>query len=395
MTWRTRAPALCAFLAIAAVLALTVWLSGEHLPPREDGLNPRPTALRHGDEVLGPWLHWDTDYYVAIAEDGYTAADVEVFRAGGETTVAFFPLYPAAVRVASELLGEIGLGLVVVTFGCGLALSAVLYGWFCRHLGRRAAGWALAATLLFPWSFFLVAAGYPEALFLLLAVSAFVLADHDRPILAGVVGALAGLTRLVGVGVAVGLAVHVVARREALELDGWRPRFDRSKLRRGDWGVLLATTGLLGWMAFCWVRYGDPVAFSTAQRGWSQGFGPRSWFKLGLVDQLLHNVDRFFVLRLLLQGAVLLLFCAAIPAVWRRFGAGYGTYNLIVLALPMLGSANFASGGRFVVMAFPTFALLGEWLSAQPTRPARLALAASGVLLVATASLWGRGYWMA
>jgi hypothetical protein len=392
---RERSPAPWAFLVVAAALILTVWLSSEHLTHREQGLQPRATTLRHGDDVLGPWLYWDTKYYVDIAEHGYTEADVEVFRSGGETTVAFFPLYPAAVRSVAVVVGETGPALQLVTFACGLALSVVLYGWFRARVGRSAAGWALAAILLFPWSFFLVAAGYPEALFLLLAVSAFVLVERDRPLLAGVVGTFAALTRVVGVGVVVGLAVRIVERRGALSFDGWRPRLDRTRLQRGDWGVLLAGSGLAIWMAFCWVRYGDPLAFSTAQRGWSQGFGPRSWFKLGLIDQLGNNADRFFVLRLLLQGAVLLLFCAAIPAVWRRFGAGYGSYTLMVLALPMLGSANFASSGRFVVMAFPTFALIGERLADQPARAARLALGASGVLLLIVTSFWGRGYWMA
>lgn len=395
MTRRGWTPALWAYLGVAAALALTVWLSSAHLRHAEEGLEPRSTTLRHGDEVLGPWLYWDTKYYVAIAEHGYTAADVEVFRDGGETTAAFFPLYPAVVRVVSEVVGETGLALVLVTFGSGLALALGLYGWFSEQLGRPAAGWALAAILLFPWSFFLVGAGYPEALFLLLAVSAFVLVERDRPVLAGVAGALAALTRVVGVGVAVGLALRLAERRGALSFDGWRPRLDHTKLHRGDWGVLLATSGLGAWMAFCWVRYGDPLAFSTAQRGWSQGFGPRSWLKLGLFDQLLNNSDRFFVLRLVLQGLVMLLFCAAIPAVWRRFGAGYGAYTLIVLALPMLGSANFASNGRFVVMAFPTFALVGERLAAQPLRMARAAVGASGMLLLVAASFWGRGYWMA
>lgn len=395
MTRRGRAPALWAFIAVAAALGITVWFSSAHLSHAEEGVNSRVTTLRHGDEVLGPWLYWDTKYYVAIAEHGYTDRDVDVFHDAGETRIAFFPLYPAVVRAVAEVVGETGLALVLVTFSCGLALAHVLYGWFRDRIGRLAAGWALAAILLFPWSFFLVGAGYPESLFLLLAVSGFVLVERGHPTLAGVVGALAALTRVVGVGVIVGLAVRVAERRGALSFDGWLPRLDRTKLRADDWGVLLAATGLIAWMAFCWVRYSDPVAFSTAQRGWSQGFGPRSWLKLGLIDQLFNNADRFFVLRLLLQGAVMLLFCATIPAVWRRFGAGYGAYTLVVLALPMLGSANFASNGRFVVMAFPTFALVGERLATQPARVAQLALGASGVLLLTAASLWGRGYWMA
>ncbi len=384
-----------AYLVLASVLGLVVWLSSVNLPHGEEGLEPRSTTLRHGDPVLGPWLYWDAKYYVTISEKGYTARDVEVFERRGETTVAFFPGYPLVVRAVAALVGETGLALVLVTLISGFALAVVLHRWLLEQMARTAAAWALASTLLFPWAYFLVATGYPEALFLLLAVSAFMLVEHDRPVAAGVVGALAAATRLVGVGVFIGIALRLAERRGALSFAGRRPRFDRTQLRRRDAGVLLAVTGLLAWMVFCWIHYGDPVAFSTAQRSWSQGFGPRSWLKLGLIDQLFHNADRFWVLRLVMQGVVMLLFCATVPAVWRRFGVGYGSYTLVVLALPMLGSANFASNGRFALMAFPTFALIGERLSTEAPRAARLALGASAALLIGMTSFWARGYWMA
>ena len=382
-----------AFLAIAAVLGITVWLSSEHLTRHEEGLHPRFTTLRHGDEVLGPWLYWDSKYFGAIAEHGYPKEDVTVYRQRGQSRIAYFPLYPAAARVVAEVVGDTGLGLVLVTFVSGLALAQILYHWFRLKVGA-AAGWALAVMLLFPWSYVLIAAGYSDALFLLLVVAAFVLVEHDRPIAAGLVGALASLTRLAGVGLLIGLVIRVAERRGALSFDGWRPHLDHSKLRPRDGGVLLAGTGLLAWMGFCWARYGSPVAFSTAERGWSQGFGVRSWFKLGLVDQVFNNADTFFLMRLVAQGVAITVLAAMIPTVWRRFGAGYGTYTGIVLALPLLGSANFASNGRFALAAFPCFAVAGERLATNPHRFARPALVASGVLLVGVASCWGRGYWM-
>jgi multisubunit Na+/H+ antiporter MnhB subunit len=117
-------------------------------------------------------------------------------------------------------------------------------------------------------------------------------------------------------------------------------------------------------------------------------------FKLGLVEQLQDNQDRMFVLRLLLQGLVMVLFALALPAVWRRFGAGYGTYTAVAVALPLLGSANFASHGRFALMAFPVFGVLGERLAKERPRGACAMVAASGIALGAVASLWGRGHWM-
>lgn len=383
------------YLAISLVLGLTVWSSSAHLPHWEEGLRPRSTTLAHGDAILGPWLYWDTKYYVGITEHGYTQEDVAIFDREGPSAVAFFPGYPLLARGVRVVVGSTGLALILVTFLSGLALVPLVYSWFQSRLGSRAAAWALASMLLFPWSYFLVATAYSEALFLLCAVGAFVLVERDRPIAAGLVGALAAATRSIGIGVIIGLALRVAERRGALSFDGWRPHLDRSRLRPGDAGVLLAVIGLVAWIVFCWARFGDPLAFSTAQRGWSQGFGPHSWFKLGFIDQLFHNGDRFWVLRLGLQGIVLTLFCLTIPAVWRRFGAGYGAYTLVALGFPMLGSAYFASNGRFSLMAFPTFALIGERLAKERRRDALAVLGLSGALLLVVVSFWGRGYWMA
>lgn len=381
------------FVALAAVLGVTMWQSSVRLAPAEAGLQSRVT-LAHGDEVLGPWLYWDGGANYDIAQNGYTDADVEVFEDGGEARVAYFPGYPLAVRGLSLLVGDVALAEVLVTFLAGLALVSLLHGWFAAHLDRAAARLATLAVLLFPWAFFLVGAGYGDALFLLFAVGAFRLLEDDRPVAAGVVGALASGTRFVGVAVIIGLAVLAAERRGALGWHRWRPTLDRTRLRRADYGVLLAGGGLVAYAAFCWIRYGDPVAFSTAQAGWNQGAGPRTWFKQLFLELVLHDPDRFFVLRLAAQGVVLLLFCAAIPAVWRRFGPGYGTYTLVSLALPAIGSAAFASQGRYVLAAFPVFALLGAWLAER--RPAQRAgyLVASGAALLLVTSWWGRGYWM-
>lgn len=381
------------FGALALVLGLTMWQSSVHLDPAEAGLVDRVT-LRHVDDVLGPWLFWDGKAHNDIAENGYTDADVQVFKARGESRVAFFPGYPAVVRTISVVTREVALAEIVVTFVAGLALVLMLRSWFQSCLDPAATRLALLGLLLFPWAFFLVGAGYGDALFILLAVSAFVLLERDRPLAAGLVGAGATATRFVGVAVLLGLVVRAAERRGALQWSDGRPRLDRSKLRPVDHWVLLAATGVAGYAAFCWVRYGDPVAFSTAQRGWNQASGPRTWFKQLFFDLVLHYPDHFFVLRLAMQGVVLLIFLAAIPAVWRRFGAGYGTYTLVVLGLPAVGSAAFASQGRYVLAAFPVFALLGEWLARAP-RTRRVAyLVGSGTALVVVSSFWGRGYWM-
>lgn len=147
-------------------------------------------------------------------------------------------------------------------------------------------------------------------------------------------------------------------------------------------------------VAFCWSRYGDPFAFSTAQRGWGSPRGVGTWIKRPLIDMVLHLPDPWFVMRLVLQGFVGLAFLLAIPAVWRRVGPAYGVYTLVVVALPMIGASAFQSMGRQMLAAFPVFALLGDELATRSRRSSRVYLGGSALVLLAWASFWGRGYWM-
>lgn len=379
------------FLALSVVLGTVVWQSHEHLPWNESN-NYMPTSVADG--ILGPWLRWDAGAHADIADNGYTAADVAVFEHNGESRVDHFPGYPLAVRAVSTITRDTGLALVLTTFACGLALAMVFARWCARFLDERAVRFSVAALLLFPFAFFFVGTGYSESLFLLLAVGAFLLVETDHPVLAGLVGAYAAFTRNVGIGLLIGLALRLAERRGALRLDGWRIRFQRRKLRPADPAVALTALGLLAFMAFCAWRYSDAFAFSTVQRGWGQPPGLRTFLKVPLWDALAHDPDKQFQIRLLIQGLVGLAFCAAIPAVWRRFGSGYAAYSFVVLVIPMLGSGNFSSMGRYAMAAFPVFAVAGTKIADERPERSRAALVVSGALLLLLTSMWGRGYWV-
>ncbi len=59
-----------------------------------------------------------------------------------------------------------------------------------------------------------------------------------------------------------------------------------------------------------------------------------------------------------LYGVTALLFAAAIPFVWRRFGAAYGLFMLLNLYVP-LSSGAFEGLGRYCSVLFPGVHLAG------------------------------------
>ena len=84
---------------------------------------------------------------------------------------------------------------------------------------------------------------------------------------------------------------------------------------------------------------------------------------------------------------------ALVPRVVRRFGWSYGSFVLVVVGLSALSTQNFFGMSRYVLAAFPVFAVAAEMLVRKPiVRTIWLGL--SAVLLVCATSLFSRGFYL-
>ena len=145
----------------------------------------------------------DAAQFLAIATRGYGRDD---------GTVAFFPLYPMAVRVVAWLPGVGPLGAaLLVSNAAFLAALILLYGLTRLEFGGSTsmARRSVLFLAVFPTAFFFLAP-YTESSFLLLSVAAFWFARRDRWAWAAVMAALAAATRSVGILLAPALAVEAV-----------------------------------------------------------------------------------------------------------------------------------------------------------------------------------------
>ncbi|MCX5732293.1 MAG: mannosyltransferase family protein, partial [Deltaproteobacteria bacterium] len=222
---------------------------------------PFPEAARRGwsflpGTALDAFGRWDAHWYLDVAARGY---ELRGALASVQSNLAFFPLYPWAVRGTHALLpsawqGEGSLYLCAIALSNGAALLGL---WLLWRLAREVTGDDDAASrtvlyaLLFPTGFILSAA-YPESLFLLLSVGALLAAMRGRFLLAGGLGLLLALTRPGGVLVAVPLA--------------WLA-FTQGGPRRGTALVASALPGLglALHAAQLWRITGDPLALFHAQ----------------------------------------------------------------------------------------------------------------------------------
>lgn len=383
-----RAP-LFTYLAIATLLYLLVGASYALLPAAKDAAGE---AVLDAPAAVQGWLHFDSGWYVDIADHGYS------YTPGQQSSVAFFPAYPLAMRAVSTLTGSTAVAGLVITLAGGLAVALLWWHWLRLQVAPDARWTAFLLLLLYPYAWYLYGGVYADAMFLALVLGAFLLVERGHLWWAVLAGALATATRPVAPAVVLGLLAVGLQRSGALRraVDGGRARIDvdRSRLSPGVFGLLASSSGLLAYCAYLWARFGDPFAFLSVQSapGWDQGAGPRTWFKLQFFDLLLGG--HAFVIRLFAPAIATMFFVVAIPFVWRRFGWGYGVYTAAVVLIPAMGSGDFQGMARYLMAAFPVFAWVAEWLARSTFRRVG-ALSVGALGLAFGAGAFATGFYLA
>ena len=344
-------------LAFAALVAF-VWLDAR--------LSMELVAYRPGlQELRIPWpldayVRFDSGWYHSIATKGY-------FYAGADqqSSVAFFPAYPLSIRLLALVVRDAVVAGVLVTLACGLLIAVLFHRWARPFVGERSARFGLVLLLAYPFAFYLGGVVYSDGLFLAAVLGSFVLLEKDRPLLAGLAGAVATAARPVGVAVCVALVLRLLEQRGVLSPRRAPWRVDWAALRRLGWrdtGVLLSPLGLLAYMALLWARFDDPLAWTKVggAAGWWRGTGVDVVAKVHLWNLLdAYGLD-LVTFWLLVQGALSLVAFASVPAVVRRFGWGYGAYVVGVVGIAFITTRDFIGMGRYVLVAFPVFAALGD-----------------------------------
>lgn len=377
-----------------------------------------PTRVRSPDLLAGRpwwegWVNWDAGWYRHVALLGYD------YTPGIQGSVAFFPLYPLLMRAGHRLFGsDIGPG-VVIALSSGTAAVLLLSRWFRDRLSPEAAWTALLLVLLYPFSFFLFGPMYADATCLLAVVGSFMALEHGHPWLAGLIGAAATATRPLGAVLVIGLVVRTLEQRGVFDRElvtaggpvapphradadgaagsvppstaGSLQRL--SRVRAEDGGVLLAGLGLTAYVFYLWVRFGDPLAFLTVQEAWGQQQDLSTWFKFDFFREMTRFDSPNSVIILASHAVATVAAFALLPRVVRRLGWGYGIYAILIVGLPALSTKNLFGMGRYLLLAFPCFAVAGELL-AERGRLRAWILAGSGLAMIAAASFFARAYYV-
>ncbi|HEX8034452.1 MAG TPA: glycosyltransferase family 39 protein [Ktedonobacterales bacterium] len=313
-----------------------------------------PALLTRGSRILPVsdalhrWVTLDAGFYVSIAQNGYDAA----WRSN------FWPLFPLLGHVLAPIFGgNYDLSLLAVSnlafFGALVALRYIAE----RELGPEAAYRSALYLAVFPTAFFTFAP-YTESLFLCLAITSFALIRNHNWWLAGLLGGLSVATRSSGVLLLAPFTVEFYLT--------WRAGKARWYQALAS---LLIVAGVGAYSLYLTMRFHDPLAFSHAKNAdWRQTL-TLPWQIPGQILRGISQLGTSSQLRALhfaLNLTITLAFIALVVVMWRKLPFTYTAYSLAFFLYVLLftgGDPTLAVGGngRYMLMLFPAFMVLGAW----------------------------------
>ncbi len=310
--------------------------------------------------LLTSWNHWDATRFLDIAQYGYRQV----------TDTPFFPLLPLLIRGIAWLCGNQGY-LAIGMLLSNLALLGSLFVLYQlavdalgEHVGRR----TLLYLCIFPTAFFFFAA-YNESLFLLLTSGTFLALHRKKWWLAGLLGLLAALTRSAGLLLVLPYLYEVWASRDRALPADQQPNIFRQAITLLPKALpaILMPLGTLGYCLFCWVAFGNPLAFAAVQSHWGR---VTAFPLLGIIYSFVQlfyvqPFGSFIEAHLLLDMAATFGAIALAVVSWRRLRPSYALWiSLLVLYMLLSPALNqddiLQSNQRFILEMFPAFFVLAE-----------------------------------
>jgi hypothetical protein len=159
-----------------------------------------------GDLLFGTFEHWDAQWFLHVAQDGYNPV-----------SAAFFPLYPALLSALHAVFRSYLVAGTLLSLVSGGVAAWALAQIARPLLGERGARDSVLYLALFPTAFVFTAL-YSDGLFLALSTLSFLAALRGRSWSAAILGALAVATRLVGIALLPALVLLLWKRRRPQDL---------------------------------------------------------------------------------------------------------------------------------------------------------------------------------
>ena len=326
--------------------------------------------------ALDCFFRWDAPWHLSVAQSGYHDA-----TASGASNAVFLPLYGWLLRITSLGVFDLKITGYLVSNACLFGACVWLWRTAARETGDpHIATHSVVFLLAAPVSFFFSTL-YSESLFFLLTIGSIDSARRDRWFLAGLLGALAALTRLVGVALVVPLVWQYfdTLHRRGSGLKAVRPG--------ALFCCLLPFAGTLVFAAVLNVRFGDPLYYFVAQSTWGRTFS--YFWDLFTTRDFRVSLSPFY--QVWFAGTVLIAWLLLLGGALLRLPVSYTLLGLS-LSLVYVSAKLVESLPRYFSVVFPFYIVLGLVADRWPRSRVPL-LAGSIGLQMFSVVLFVNGYW--
>lgn len=330
----------------------------------------------------GIWafINFDGEHYLSIANHGYR--HLQHF---------YFPFYIILTRTFGAVFNikAASAGLLAARLAFFISLIG-LYKLLMVDEKQPVVRRAIVLLLLFPTSFYF-ASFYTESVFLALVVWSLYFARTKRWLFAGILGAFATATRLVGLALFPALLTEVYLQRKVT---------NTSQKRVSLIATLFMLSGILAYMYFLWQTAGDPLVFYNkvdifgAQRNSSLILLPQVFYRY--LFKIIPSLDYTYfpvVFTTWLELVTSIVFALLLIYAFFKQRASYVAFFAAAFLLPTL-SGSFSSLPRYVLIIFPAFLLASKILDRINKAWRYLIYFSLLLAFVVSGSLFLRGYWI-
>lgn len=217
---------------------------------------------------MSTWFRWDADNYIYIAQNWYTTVGDK------RLAIVFFPFYSLVIRVAAIFIQDYFLSGILVSNLSLVVACFYLYKLAEENFSPEVGFNSVKYLLLFPVSFFL-GATFSESTFLALSIMTLYYSGKGKWLIAGILGALAALTRSLGVLLAVPVFLEFLITAEVFQSIRNRQyaKVAQDFLHKG-FSAFLIPVGTLLYLYINKAVTGNWFTFLTYQKEhWHQSFG--------------------------------------------------------------------------------------------------------------------------
>lgn len=301
-------------------------------------------TVRNLSGWLGLWNRWDAIHFLNVAQNGYQTTGTARFE------IVNYPLFPWLTRLVALVFGNYILSGLFVTgiasVAAGLLLQKLILLDYSRVIARRGV-WFM---FIFPTSY-VFHVPYSESVLMAFAIGSLLAARNGRWPLAGILGALACMSRVNGLVLIPSLLVEAGSQY-------WIER-------RFRWSWLWIGFTCLGVITYLMLNYyvsGDPFLFMRyAREHWNQVL---SWPWIGVREKVISafqaGTDSESWVMIEVQG-LLFIALGLIATVWawiklRPSYAMWMTGNWLLFT----STTFLISVPRFTVVMFPLYILFSR-----------------------------------